>query len=238
MIHTTRACTALAALFVFAAAAATTGACGTDTNSASTNNATDGGADGASIDGSTGDAGNGDAAPGDGATPAQDAGCVEVDSGVDEVCVPPTPGGATLYLRLGGHACIRDFLTKVIVEANKDPQLSSYFVLNVPCTRPGHPTAHQLIACFTDLTGSATGGAEVYPTTSSDGWACRSMQASHAGLHVPNDAFTKFVTTAAGVAAAAGVAPADISALGALLNSTRADIVDPMAPEGGFFDGG
>lgn len=232
MVRSTRACTVLAAILVSAAVA--TGACGTS----STNNAVDGGTaeGGAPIDGSVVDAAD-TGALADSAT-AQDAGCVEVDSGADEACVAPKAGGATLYDRLGGHGCIRKLLTNVVAQSLKDPQLASYFVQNLPCTRPGHPTPHQLIACFTDLVGSAAGGTEAYPSTTPDGWACRSMKESHSALHVPNDAFDKLITTAAAVAVVGNVSPQDIAALGALLGSTRAQIVDPTAPDGGFFDGG
>jgi hypothetical protein len=165
--------------------------------------------------------------------------CVPFDGGAGGDGGDGGDGGtSTMYDRLGGHACIRELVTGIITESLKDPQLASYFVLNVPCTRPGHPTANQLIGCFTNLIGSATGGPEAYPATVG-GWTCRSMAASHANLHIPTDAFNKFVTAADGVAVSSGsISQSDLATLGALLGTTRADIVDPQAPAGAFFDGG
>jgi hypothetical protein len=130
---------------------------------------------------------------------------------------PPTDA---LYTRLGGHAGIRTAVNAIVAEELKDAEIAAFFGA---VGTPGHPTADQIEACFTDLLGKAAGGAEVYPTVES-GFQCRDMASSHAGLHIPATSFDKFVTIAAGVLKGAGVADADIATIGSVLNGTKADI--------------
>lgn len=135
------------------------------------------------------------------------------------------PPSNTLYARLGGHAGIRSAINSIVAAELKDPEIAAFFA-NVGM--PGHPTADQIEECFTDLLGKAAGGPEVYPTTA-NGFACRDMRSSHAALHIPSASFDKFVMIAAGVLKQAGVADADISTIGGVLNGTKSDIVDPNA---------
>jgi len=155
---------------------------------------------------------------------------------------PPPPvfdaGVSTLYQRLGGHAGIQKLIAATLTRVLQDPQQASYFVHNVPTPAAGHPTAADIVECFTDLVGSATGGPESYPTTTPSGFKCRDMVAAHAGLHIPNGVFNDFASTAAATAIADGVTPADVARLGALMNTTRSQIVDPARGDGGFYDGG
>jgi hypothetical protein len=141
-------------------------------------------------------------------------------------------GNATLYQRLGGHAGISSYMTAIITEELKDPQQASYFAY---VGKPGHPAYADIVECMTDLVGSATGGPEVYPATTPSGYQCRSLQASHAYLHVPNGVFNAFLSVAAAVGIAAGVAPSDVAEMGALFGTTRGDIVDPTVGDGGYF---
>ena len=194
-----------------------------------------------------------------GSTPKDGGSDVIVDNNVPPVDSQPPPdtgppdAGPTLYQRLGGHAGLKAFITATVTQLLKDPQQASYFVLQfsaggaTPATwsgppYPGHPSAADLIDCFTDLAGSATGGPETYTTATTtdklpDGYSCRDLQTTHAMFHIPNGVFNDFVTIAAGVAAAAGVAPADIAKVGALLGGVKGQVVDPaLTVDAGFFD--
>ncbi len=134
-----------------------------------------------------------------------------------------TPGA--LYTRLGGHAGIRKAINAIVAEELKDPEIAAFFG---KVGTPGHPTASQIEECLTIQLGQAAGGPETYPAMA-EGFQCRSMSASHAGLHIPASSFDKFVTIAAGVLKSAGVADADITTIGGVLNSTKTDIVDTAA---------
>lgn len=153
------------------------------------------------------------------------AGCSSDDD--DKSTPAPDAGGQTdtLYQRLGGHQGIRSALDAIIVEELKDPEIAPFFAL---VGTPGHPTGSQIGECFTNLLGRAAGGPETYPTVA-EGFQCRDMKTSHAGLMIPDAIFDKFVTIAAGVLKTAGVADADITTIGGVLNGTKADIVDPSA---------
>lgn len=59
------------------------------------------------------------------------------------------------------------------------------------------------------------------------GFTCRDMKTAHAALHISGATFDKFVTIAAGTLKRLGVADADITVVGGVLVSTKADIVDP-----------
>ena len=149
--------------------------------------------------------------------PTSDATAPPPDAGV-----PDATSGATLYVRLGGHAGIHAYMVDVITQEIKDPQQAAYFT---QIGKPGHPSYADMIDCMTELLGSATGGPEVYPTQLPDGYQCRALQTAHTGLNVTDPIFTAFVTMATSVATAQGVAPRDIASLGALFNATRTQIV-------------
>jgi hypothetical protein len=197
--------------------------------------------------------GGDDTSPATTADAGKDTNVPDTNPGVDS-SPPPDAGGdtgdtTTLYQRLGGHTGIKTFVSAVVTQLLKDPEEASYFVLNVPTPYPNRAAADDIIECFTDLAGSATGGPETYPVKLASGYQCRSMAETHKGVladggvgatdinfHIPNGVFTKFVVTAAAVATAAGVPAADIGKVGALLNTTKGDIVDPDAGDGGFFN--
>jgi hypothetical protein len=132
----------------------------------------------------------------------------------------------------------------VVADELKDPEVASFFVLlNDPTTnvRPDHPTADQLLECLTNQLGKAAGGAEEFPTklgADKGSFQCRDMKTAHANLHISAGTFDKFVGIAAATLKRLGVADADITVVGGVLVSTKADIVDPAAPDGGSFDAG
>jgi hypothetical protein len=146
-------------------------------------------------------------------------------------------GSTTLYARLGGHAGIRAAVDAVVQAELADPDLASYFFNQVATPVPaGHPNVDQLSECFTDQLANAAGGPETYPTTVTDdagSWTCREMTAIHAPLHISGGTFTKFVTIAAGELGTLGVASADISTIGSVLDGTQSAIVDSNLADAG-----
>jgi hypothetical protein len=146
-------------------------------------------------------------------------------------------GSTTLYSRLGGHAGIRAAVDAVVQAELADPDLASYFFNQVATPVPaGHPNVDQLSECFTDQLANAAGGPETYPTTVTDdagSWTCRDMAAIHAPLHISGGTFAKFVTIAAGELGTLGVAPADISTIGSVLDGAQSAIVDSNLGDAG-----
>jgi hypothetical protein len=194
-----------------------------------------------------------------GSTPQDGGKDAVVDNNVPPIDSAPPPDTGTdgnvptLYEQLGGHAGLKQFITLTVTALLKDPQQASYFVLQFsaggtsPATwsgppYPGHPSAADLIDCFTDLAGSATGGPETYTTATTtdklpDGYSCRNLETTHTMFHIPNGVFNDFVTIAAGVAATNGVSPTNIAKLGALLGGVKSQVVDPaVTVDAGFFD--
>jgi truncated hemoglobin YjbI len=166
------------------------------------------------------------------------------DAGAGEAAATDSGKTDTLYKRLGEHKGIRAALEAVVTDELKDPEVASFFVLlNDPTTnvRPDHPTADQLLECLTNQLGKAAGGAEEFPTklgADKGSFQCRDMKTAHANLHISAGTFDKFVGIAAATLKRLGVADADITVVGGVLVSTKADIVDPAAPDGGSFDAG
>jgi truncated hemoglobin YjbI len=145
----------------------------------------------------------------------------------------------TLYERLGKHSGIRAAVDQIVVAELADPEIASFFV-NQAGPKPGHPSGSQISECLTNQLGQAAGGPEMYPTTldaDAGGFVCRDMATIHAPFHIAGSTFDKFVMIAATKLISLGVAPADVSTVGAVLNSTKAAIVDPAAT-GGPFDAG
>ena len=134
--------------------------------------------------------------------------------------------GSTLYTRLGGHSGIAAAVDAIVVDETADAEIAAFFA-NVGM--PGHPTLPQLKACLVNQLGNAAGGPEAYPGTPADamGFQCRSMTAAHAGLGISGTVFDRFVTIAAGTLTRLGVASADVTVVGGVLNGTRASIVAP-----------
>ncbi len=157
---------------------------------------------------------------------------------------PQADSGAqadTVYTRLGGHAGIRSAIEAVVAAELEDPEIASNFVLlSDGTTNPGHPTANQLEECFTIQLSAAAGGPEMYPAKLSaefGGFQCRDMKTIHAPFHIPSDEFDKFVMIAAATLKGK-ISNDDLTTVGKVLNSTKADIVDPTAPAGSYFDAG
>ena len=155
----------------------------------------------------------------------EDAGTDVTSTGYDAAA----EASGNLYGRLGAHAGIRTAVNAIVGQELMDPEIASFFA-NVG--QPGHPTADQIEECFTNLLGKAAGGAEAYPTTV-DGFTCRDMKTSHAGLHIPGAVFDKFVAIAAGVLKTAGVADDDIVTVGGVLNGMKPLIIDAVTSDAG-----
>lgn len=146
-------------------------------------------------------------------------------------------GATTLYERLGKKAGIATAVDAIVAEELKDPEIASYFFFQVQTpVAAGHPSATQIKECLVEQLGSAAGGPETYPATVSGGFVCRDMVSAHSALGIPNGVFTKFLTIAAGVLKSAGVADADISTVGGVLEGTRSAVVQDKTRETGSFD--
>jgi hypothetical protein len=143
----------------------------------------------------------------------------------------------SLYDRLGKKDGINAALTEVVKAELADPEIASYFVL---VGKPGHPpTAAAIQECLLNQLGAAAGGpaSEVkYPTTVGGGFTCRGMAESHKDLGIPPKTFDKFVTIAAGKLKELGVADADITTIGGVLNGTKSEIVTDTTRESGPFN--
>ncbi|MFO0674714.1 MAG: hypothetical protein U0235_34715 [Polyangiaceae bacterium] len=158
-------------------------------------------------------------------------------------------GGTTtsLFQRLGGTAGLTAVVNSLVAEEIKDPEILSYFAPNAAATPPaGKPSVDQIKACLVLQLSAASADPTkgdptfTYPGTAA-GWACRDMKTAHASLHIGNGTFDKFATIAAGVATAAAqasggkVGPDDLKAIQQFLGLQKPLIVDPAAPDGGFF---
>lgn len=138
----------------------------------------------------------------------------------------------TLYERLGGHAGIQAEIVKIVGAELGNEDIASFFAPNLVPTHSPQPS--DIVECLTAQLGAAAAGpGEKYPTKTSSGFQCRSMSAAHADLHIGSGTFDEFVTIAAGVLKADGVAEDDIAVIGSVLNGTKNDIVDIDAPANG-----
>ncbi len=161
-----------------------------------------------------------------------------------DISDPNAPGGAftgfadagadggskvSLYERLGGHDGIRKAVEAVVAAELKDSTIAPYFSAQTAAKTPaGHPTADQVEECLTDQLSDAAGGPEVYPlmlSAAHGSWVCRDMITTHKALAIDAADFDKFVGIAATTLTSAGVAPADVTTIGTVLNSTKTEIV-------------
>jgi hypothetical protein len=134
-------------------------------------------------------------------------------------------GASSLYTRLGGKSGITGAVGLIVADELKDAEVAAFFA---GLGKNGSPTGAQLSECLVNQLGAAAGGpaSEVtYPTKVTGGYMCRDMKSSHASLMITTSVFDKFVTIAAGTLKTAGVANADIATIGAVLNSTKSDVV-------------
>jgi hypothetical protein len=142
----------------------------------------------------------------------------------------------SLYDRLGKKAGIAAAVSEVVKAELADPEIASYFLF---VGKPGHPPSAAVIEeCLVNQLGAAAGGPSsevMYPTTVM-GFTCRDMKTTHAGLGIPPGTFDKFVTIAAGKLKELGVADADITTIGGVLNGTKADVVTDDTRQSGPFN--
>lgn len=142
----------------------------------------------------------------------------------------------SLYDRLGKKAGIAAAVSEVVKAELADPEIASYFLF---VGKPGHPPSAAVIEeCLVNQLGAAAGGPSsevMYPTTVM-GFTCRDMKTTHAGLGIPAGTFDKFVTIAAGKLKELGVADADITTIGGVLNGTKADVVTDDTRQSGPFN--
>jgi hypothetical protein len=153
----------------------------------------------------------------------------------------PTDAGdaatTTLYQRLGGHAGIRSAINAIVGAELMDAKIASFFFNQVASPVPaGHPTVDQLSECFTDLLASVAGGTETYPTTVTDEagtFMCRDMATIHQPLGISGGTFDTFIMIAATELQTLGVASADITTIGTVLEGTRSAIVSSSVADAG-----
>lgn len=145
------------------------------------------------------------------------------DTMAGDVMMAADTTATTMYQRLGGHAGIVGFISLAVDNVLKDPELAAYFGMT---GKPGHPTKAQIEECFVDMVGKLTGGPELYPTKTGDGYQCRDMKTAHIGLKITGASFDKFVANIAATATAAGVSANDLGAIGAVMNGYKAQIVE------------
>jgi hypothetical protein len=144
---------------------------------------------------------------------------------------------STLYARLGGHAGIRKAVDAIVGAELMDTRIASFFFNQVASPVPaGHPTVDQLSECFTDLLGSAAGGTEQYPMPVTDEagvFVCRDLAAIHQPLGISGGTFDTFIMIAATELSTLGVAAADITTIGTVLEGTRGAVVSPSVADAG-----
>lgn len=134
----------------------------------------------------------------------------------------------TLYERLGGNAGIKKAVDAIVTDLAADPIIVTYFAGGDP--KPTLAlTVPEIKECLVLQLGEASGGPEKYATPISTGKTCRSMTTSHASLNINAATFDKFVGIAAATLKKAGVADADITTIGGVLNSTKTQVVTDTA---------
>lgn len=145
------------------------------------------------------------------------------DGGGDAPPIPDAAGAdatpTTLYQRLGEEAGIRTVITGFVGRVVADPKINGYF-LN------GAVDGGRLINCLVKQVGNATGGPQVYPDPAGTGDGCRDMASSHAGLGISGNDLNDLVGHLVAELTAAGVATADIEAIGTVLGGLAPDIVE------------
>lgn len=129
---------------------------------------------------------------------------------------------STLYSRLGGNAGIASAVDAIVAAELMDAEIAAVFTH--AAAYPNAPSATQIKECLVAQLGNAAGGPETYPTTVSGNFTCRSMAEAHAHLGITTAVFDKFVMIAANTLTSAGVAAADVEAVGGVLNSTKTTI--------------
>ncbi len=125
-----------------------------------------------------------------------------------------TPVGSELYQRLGGNAGIAKVVDDGVGIVVADPQLAPYFAITIQ----SQERVDDLKANLVDLLGQTVGGPEVYTGLS--------MKATHIGMGITDDDFTKFLVDFTQALQDNGVSPDDQATIGAALESFRADIVE------------
>jgi hypothetical protein len=225
-------------------------ACGDDDDdngAAGTKGAAGKGGTGGSGTAGSGTGGSGTAGSGTGGSGT--AGSGTAGSGTAGSGTAGAGGGGTLslYDRLGGHDGLRTFVggevTKVVGIDQFKPYFAAQLATPIP---PNHPSAPQIVECFSRLVGGAVGEAtEVYPgpkvhdaaNTATPDFTCRNMVTSHTGLAIKSEDFDAFVTaleTDLGKVVTVKdnptkvleISQAELGAIDATLKGTKTDIVD------------
>jgi hypothetical protein len=149
---------------------------------------------------------------------------IETIGGVLNSTKPAIATGPTLYQRLGGNAGIAGAVDAIVAAEVMDAEIAAFFVDQ---GTPNHtPNVTQIKECLVMQLGNAAGGPEQYPATVSGGYTCRNMKEAHENLPPMSSAvFDKFVMIAANTLIGAGVSQDDVGTIGAVLNSTKNDIV-------------
>lgn len=171
-----------------------------------------------------------------------DSGATGGEAGADAGDGGPT---SSLFDRLGGTAGITALVDAIVAAEVTDPEILSYFAPNTLNPPPGgKPTVAQIKGCLVlQITAAVDSTKATYPGKLQDGYQCRDMKTSHAALHIGNGTFDKFAAIATQVATGAAqksgtLTPDDLKLVGTFLQSQKPLIVDPAAPDGGFFDSG
>jgi hypothetical protein len=170
-------------------------------------------------------------------TPApKDSGTATTDSTTPASDAGGDGATTTLFQRLGGETGIAGFVDKVLAAEGADPEIASYMAPNMLTPPPaGKPSMAQIRECLIKQFAAAAGGPGiVYPTTVSGSFQCRDMASAHTSLHIGSGLFDKFVAIAGSVAATA-LSKEDLATVGGFLQLQKSAIVDPTAPDGGYF---
>jgi hypothetical protein len=171
------------------------------------------------------------------------AGCSSSSKGNGETNQPdaatPTDAAAcptsTLYGRLGCEPGITKAVSAIATAELSNQDIASYFVYlgEKDSTGYTHPTAAQVESCLVSFLSNAVGGPDPYPTTTPDGFQCRSMANSHADLYISGGSFDTFVMIAATTLSSAGVSSADLTTIGGALTALKPQIVNPLLADAG-----
>jgi hemoglobin len=124
-----------------------------------------------------------------------------------------TPGGPTLYQRLGGKDVIDAFVGTFVLNVGRDPRIQLRFLFTDLDSLHSHLTAQ---IC------EATGGPCKYTG--------KPMKSGHVGMHVRDAEFDAMAEDLAAALKAHGIGPKESQELLAAIGSMRPDIVEGPAP--------
>lgn len=139
----------------------------------------------------------------------------------------------TLFTRLGGRpgvtAAVDGFLQRVLA----DDRINAYFLNARVLAGDG---AANLGGCLVLQISAATGDPDsTYPGVLDNGYRCRGMASSHAGMGVSQSDFDDLVGHLVDELTERGVAATDIAAIGAALGATAPDIIEDPTDDGTLY---